>query len=144
MAEETVKRVTGINPLLLAVSNLTAAGVPSVNVPVDASTNTAVSMQQSPNQLFHQAVPGITTAVPHHQRLDGSFHGSTSIPLVGNLKNDVAPQSDVGGNKLPSIHPMSRLANMQKQLAPGTSPGEAVPGWGPEVAKNNKQNHNNM
>ncbi|KAI4326531.1 hypothetical protein MLD38_031837 [Melastoma candidum] len=35
MAEETVKRVTGINPLLLAMSNLTA-DIPFVNSPIDS------------------------------------------------------------------------------------------------------------
>lgn len=139
MAEETVKRVTGINPLLLAVSNLTGAGVPPVNAPMDAPSNAAaVSMQPSTNHLFHQAVPNITTAVPHHQGLEGSFPGTSSIPMVGNPKNGVAPPNDVGGNKLPSYHLTARVANMQKQLAPGTSPGEALPGWGPEVAKNKK------
>ncbi|PON95010.1 Basic-leucine zipper transcription factor [Trema orientale] len=146
MAEETVKRVTGINPLLLAVSN---AGLASVNNLMDASTNAAVPVQRNPNHIFHQAVPGITGPIPNHQRLDGGgFHGSTSISLVGNPRNDVAQQSDVCGNKLPdtsSIQHSARVANLQKQLTAGTNAGEALPGWGPEVphavAKNNKQNH---
>lgn len=149
MAEETVKRVTGINPLLLAVSNAAGTGLLSVNGQMDASTNAAVSMQRNPNQIFHQAVPGITTPITHHQRLDGGgYHGNSSISLVGNPRNDVAPQSDVGGNKLPdisSIQHTARVANLQKQLTPGTNAAQALQGWGsgvPEaVAKNNNQNH---
>lgn len=148
MAEETVKRLTGINPLLLAMSNASGTGLPSVNGPMDASTNAAVPMQQNPNEIFHHAVPGITASIPHQQRLDGGgFHGNTPIS-VGNPRKDVAPQSDVRGNKLPdisSIQHAARGTNVQKQLNPGTNVVRALPGWGPEVppavAKNNKQNH---
>ncbi|XP_062080917.1 light-inducible protein CPRF2 [Humulus lupulus] len=148
MAEETVKRVTGLNPLLLAASN--ASGLSSMNGQMDASNNAAVAMQRNPNQIFHQSVQGITAPIPHHQRLDGSggYHGNNSMSLVGNPRNDVAPQSDVGGNKLPdmpSIQHSGRVGNLPKHLSPGTNTaGEALSGWGAEVpqavAKNNKQN----
>ncbi|KAM6565223.1 hypothetical protein CsatB_025221 [Cannabis sativa] len=153
MAEETVKRVTGLNPLLLAASNGSCTGLPSMNGPMDASTNAAVAMQRNQNQMFHQAVPGINAPIPHHQRLDGrggggGYHGNTSMSLVGNPRNDVAPQNDVGGNKLgemPSIQHSGRVGNLPKHLSQGTNSSaaaaaEALPSWGGDVAKNNKQN----
>ncbi|KAL5561804.1 hypothetical protein UlMin_031551 [Ulmus minor] len=149
MAEETVKRVTGINPLILAMANLPGAGVPSVNNPIAPSTNASVPMQQNPNQLFHQAAPGIATTAPFHQRLAGNFTGNPSVHLIGNPQVDVAQQrhSDVGGSKLPEMpsvqHP-ARVSNLQKPRVPGISSPESLPGWNPEVAqqlpKNNKQN----
>lgn len=148
MAEETVKRVTGINPLLLAMSNVAGTGMTAVNNTINASTNAAVPMQQNPNQLFHQAVPNITPAAPHCQRLD--FTGNTPVPLVGHpQQNEVARQCDVGGSKIAEICPIQqhtgRVANLQKQIGPGINPCGSVPGSGWEreashaVVKNNKQ-----
>ena len=120
MAEETVKRVTGINPLLLAMSNLSGTGVPpTVNSSINESANAAVPMQRNSNQLFHQTVPGMSPTLPHHQRLDGSFPGNSSTPLPGSAKNNVTLPSDVRGGKLP------------EQLGPS----EALPSWSPEVAQ---------
>lgn len=75
MAEERVKRATGFNPLLLAMSNVTGTGVPAVNGMM-AAANAAVPMQQNPNQHFHQSVPGVATATPNRQRVDGNFVGN--------------------------------------------------------------------
>ncbi|XP_015891498.2 light-inducible protein CPRF2 isoform X2 [Ziziphus jujuba] len=151
MAEETVKRVTGINPLLLAMSNVAGTVMPSVNSAINGSTNAAVPMQQNRNQLFHQAVPSIPTATPHHQRLDSSFPGNTPVPLVGNHPQiEVNRQSDVGGGKMVDISSIQqhtgRVANLQKQNGPGINPCGSLPGPGWEressqaVAKNNKHN----
>lgn len=133
MAEETVKRVTGINPLLLAMSNVAGTVMPSVNSAINGSTNAAVPMQQNRNQLFHQAVPSIPTATPHHQRLDSSFPGNTPVPLVGNHPQiEVNRQSDVGGGKMVDISSIQqhtgRVANLQKQNGPGINPCGSLPG----------------
>ncbi|CAN6553921.1 unnamed protein product [Malus baccata var. baccata] len=168
MAEESVKRVTGINPLLLAMSNVANAGMPSVNNPMNASTNAAVPMQPNSNHLFHPGVPSMTTTPLHHQRLDTGFHVNPPISLVGNRQSNVGQPVVAGSNMTqnssiphtgnidhmqqpqpqpqqpqpqpPQPQPQQPRPRQQQQPRPGVS--EALPGWDPQlphaVPKNKK------
>ncbi|KAF9682951.1 hypothetical protein SADUNF_Sadunf05G0161600 [Salix dunnii] len=89
MVEEQVKRVTGLNPVLLAGSNMRSPGMPFVSGHVDASTNVDVPMQPNPHQFFHQPIHGITSAPPHLQRLNSnSFPNNNLVPLATNPQTD--------------------------------------------------------
>ena len=89
MVEEQVKRVTGLNPVLLAGSNMCSPGMPFVSGHVDASTNVDVPMQPNPHQFFHQPIHGITSAPPHLQRLNNnSFPNNNLVPLATNPQTD--------------------------------------------------------
>ncbi|KAL7126326.1 hypothetical protein ABFS83_14G178700 [Erythranthe nasuta] len=58
MAEETVKRVTGLNPLLQAMSEISTMGVPSfVNSPSDTSADAAVPVQDDPKKHYYYQPP---------------------------------------------------------------------------------------
>lgn len=140
MAEETVKRVTGLNPLLLARSDVPGVGMPLVNCPLDASRNAAVPMQPNPNQYFHQAIPRISTPTPQHQRLDSSFPSNIQIPTVGN------PQSDRGGKNMTESSPLQHSISLEHVPPHGghrVSPAGDVPSWDTGLphagSKNNKQ-----
>ena len=147
MAEETVKRVTGINPVLLSMPNVPSVGMPFVSSPLEASTATAVPLQPNTNQLFHQPVPSIAAPM-HHQRLDNSFAGNTLVTPIVN------PQTEIGVknvNETSALHTPSleRIqdqighSGMQKQIGPGVSPCMPMPGWEPgpshAASKNKKQ-----
>lgn len=136
MAEESVKRKTGINPLLLAMSNVVPrASMASLSNPMDASGNASVPMQPTSNHLFHPVVPSINTP-PHHQRLDSSFPGNPSIPLVGNQQSTVG-QPIVRGSNMTEVSSVQHTASIdhiqQQQLRPGVNPCEALPGWNPHI-----------
>ncbi|KAI9180683.1 hypothetical protein LWI28_007209 [Acer negundo] len=88
MAEETVKRVTGLNPMVLGRSNVPNVGMQYVSTPMDASTIAVAPMQPNPNQFIHQTVPSIASAAPNQQRLDTGFPSNTQVPVVGNPSND--------------------------------------------------------
>ncbi|KAH9785600.1 Basic leucine zipper 25 [Citrus sinensis] len=140
MAEETVKRVTGLNPLLLARSDVPGVGMPLVNVPLDASRNATHPMQPNPNQFFHQAIPSISTPTPNHQSLDSSFPSNIQLPTVGN------PQSDRGGKNMTETSPLQHavgLEHVPQGVGHRVSPPGAVPGWDTGLphagSKNNKQ-----
>jgi hypothetical protein len=124
MAEETVKRVTGLPAMNLAMATVPSVGMAFVSSPMNASTNAALPIPPKSNQFFHQPVP----TVPHHQRLDGGFPSNSPIPLIGNLQKDMA------GN---------RVAEMSTMQCRASSHG-TMPGWDPEIshtaANNNKQN----
>nr|XP_011457963.1 PREDICTED: light-inducible protein CPRF2 isoform X2 [Fragaria vesca subsp. vesca] len=128
MAEESVKRKTGINPLLLAMSNVVPrASMASIGNPMDASANSSVPMQPTSNHLFHPVAPNINTP-PHHQRLDTTFPGNHSIPLVGNQ------QRGSNTTEVPSVQHTASIDHMhQQQLLPGANPCEALPGWNPQI-----------
>ncbi|ONH93444.1 hypothetical protein PRUPE_8G232800 [Prunus persica] len=149
MAEDSVKRVTGINPLLLAMSNLPSVSIPSVN-PMDGSTNAAVPMQPNSNQLFHPVVPNLATSTLPHQRLDTGFPRDPPISLVRNQQSNVG-QPTVSGSNMAEISSIQHTASVdhmqqqpqQQQLRPGVGPREPLPGWDPQlshaVPKNKKQ-----
>ncbi|XVF71908.1 hypothetical protein PTKIN_Ptkin12aG0077800 [Pterospermum kingtungense] len=147
MAEETVKRVTGINPVILSRPNVPGVGMPFVNNPLEASTAAAVPLQPNNNQFFHQPAPSIGAPI-HHQRLENSYVGNTLVTPI------VDPQTDIGVKNVnetsvlqhtPSLEriqdPMGQ-SGMQKQIGPGVSPCVPMPGWEPgtsHAAAKNKQ-----
>jgi hypothetical protein len=134
MAEETVKRVTGLPAMNLAMATLPSVGMPFVSSPMNASTKS--------NHFFHLPVPTVVNAIPHHQRLDSSFPSNSPIPLIGN------PQKDIGGNRvaeMPSMHKCRASAQqVQKQISSDASSHGTMPAWDPELshtaANNNKLN----
>ncbi|KAM1032101.1 hypothetical protein ACFX13_036590 [Malus domestica] len=144
MAEESVKRVTGINPLLLAMSNVANAGMPPVSNPMNASTNAAVPMQPNSNQLFHPGVPSMTTTPLHHQRLETGFHANSPISLVGNRQGNAGQPVITGSNMAhnSSMPHTGNIDHMPQQQQPRPGVGEALPGWDPQlphaVPKNKK------
>ncbi|XP_022758321.1 basic leucine zipper 25 isoform X2 [Durio zibethinus] len=148
MAEETVKRVTGINPVQLSRPNVPSVGMPFVSSPFEASTAAPVPLQPSTNQFFHQPVPSIAAPM-HHQRADNRFTGKTLVPPILN------PQTEVGLENVNEISALQHTTSlelvqdqighsgMQKQIGPGVSPCVPIPGWEPGLshaaAKNKKQ-----
>ncbi|KAL5860143.1 hypothetical protein ACOSQ4_001439 [Xanthoceras sorbifolium] len=132
MAEETVKRVTGLNPMVLGRSNVPSVGMQFVSNPMDASTIAVAPLQPNPNQFFHQTVPSITSTSPNHQRLDTGFPNNSQVPVVGN------PSSDNRGEN------MTQTSNIRQSVSSMTPPSGAMPGWDAGLphagAKNNKQN----
>lgn len=94
MAEETVKRVTGVNPLLVAMSQ---SQMPFVN-------NTQMPMQSN-SQFFNQNMSAFGNSSPHHQNLEGQVPTNPPpIQHVGRSQNDVATKI----TDIPSVHgPMS-------------------------------------
>ncbi|XVE73027.1 hypothetical protein DITRI_Ditri11bG0085200 [Diplodiscus trichospermus] len=148
MAEETVKHVTGINPVLLSRPNIPSIGMPFVSSPLEASTVAAVPVQPNTNEFFHQPVPGFAAPM-HHQRLDNSFTGNILLTPIVN------PQTEVGANNInetstlqhrPSLERIQDQighSSMQKQIGLGMSSCVPMPGWEPGLshppAKNKQQ-----
>ncbi|XP_012476236.1 basic leucine zipper 10 [Gossypium raimondii] len=136
MAEETVKRVTGINPVLLSRPSVPSVPVPFVSSPLESSTG-SVPLPPNTSKLFHQPVPNIAAPI-HHPRLDNSFTGNNLVTPIVN------PQTEIGVenvNKTSALQHAPR--GVQKQIGPCVSPCVPMPGWEPGLphgaATNNKQ-----
>ncbi|KAJ6337022.1 hypothetical protein OIU76_006814 [Salix suchowensis] len=132
MAEEQVKRMTGLNPVLLARSSMPNPGMPFVGGQVDASTNVAVPMQTNPHQFFHQPVLGVAPAPPHLQRLN-NFPNSTLVPLATNPQTDNGNSNDGGITVMPSMQltadgqSLPAMPSMQKQIGSNARPAGTLP-----------------
>lgn len=102
MAEDAVKRVTGLNSLLPVVPDM---GMPFVGK--STSTNTCVDaslpIQRDANHFFHSPVPNNVIAPPHEQRMNNSFPpnrpaeslmnaaaGPNNISQTSSVRSDVA------------------------------------------------------
>ncbi|XP_077240265.1 light-inducible protein CPRF2-like isoform X2 [Tasmannia lanceolata] len=129
MAEDTVKRVTGMNPLFPTMSD---NSMPFVVNPSVTNTNAAVPIQEEPKHF----------QPTHYQRLNIGAHG---IP-PGLTVIDV----HANGGKMAltaSIQPIASLEHLQKRISGGATPcGPVVwdAGWDPEtshlVQSSNKRN----
>ncbi|KAK5813377.1 Light-inducible CPRF2 [Gossypium arboreum] len=136
MAEETVKRVTGINPVLLSRPSVPTVPVPFVSSPLESSTG-SVPLPPDTNKLFHQPVPNIAAPI-HHPRLDNSFTGNNLVTPIVN------PQTEIGVENVNETSALQHTPRgVQKQIGPGVSPCVPMPGWEPGLphgaATNNKQ-----
>lgn len=84
MAEETMKRLTGVNPMLLAKHDAKFALIDNF---MGASTNATLPMQPNPNQFFHQPGPSIATTTPNIHNLDHGIPNNTQVSIE-NLQNN--------------------------------------------------------
>ncbi|KAL9235123.1 hypothetical protein vseg_009915 [Gypsophila vaccaria] len=119
MAEETVKRVTGMNPLLQAVSEISTIGMSPFQGSPSNSADAAVSVQQDPKQThFYQPVPAENPVpVPAPAPVPRVDNGMGHIPAIDNVS---------GVNKVGRTTSMQRVASLehlQKRIRGGMDHG---------------------
>ncbi|CAL9003581.1 unnamed protein product [Prunus brigantina] len=123
MAEETVKRITGLN-MFHAMSEISSTGMPPFDgSPSETSTDAAVPVQHDPNHHFFQ--PASDNPTPTHDlRVK---HDSADIPSVENVQqNSAATSADAMGNKMgrtPSLQRVASLEHLQKRIRGGNPSG---------------------
>lgn len=105
MAEETVKRVTGLNPLLQAMSEISTMGMPSFSGSPDTSADAAVPVQDDPEQHYYHAPSSSQASVQDHRL----HNGVVDIPPADNVQADAA----VGANKMGRTVSMQRVASLE-------------------------------
>ncbi|KAL3516290.1 hypothetical protein ACH5RR_023192 [Cinchona calisaya] len=109
MAEETVKRVTGLSPLFQTMSEISTIDLPSFAAsPSDTSADAAVPVQDVPKQHYYQAPLG--NHLPAHD------------PRIQNGKLDISsvdsnvcqnPTEAASGNKMGRTSSMQRVASLE-------------------------------
>jgi hypothetical protein len=121
MAEETVKRITGLNPMFHVMPDISSMGMPSFDgSPSDNSADAAVPVQDDPNHHFYQ--PASNNSMPvHDMRVN---NGLGDISTIENVQQNNA--AVVGGNKIGQttqtaspLHRVASLEHLQKRIRGG-------------------------
>lgn len=122
MAEETVKRVTGLNPLFQAMSEISTIGMPSFQgSPSDTSTDAAVPVQDERKHQFYH-FPSNNSMSTQDPIVNNAL---TDVSSVDNVQQNHAAAAAVGGNKMGRTASMQRVASLehlQKRIRGGVSP----------------------
>ncbi|XP_068634301.1 light-inducible protein CPRF2-like [Aristolochia californica] len=120
MAEDTVKRVTGMNPLFPTMSDISA-----INMPFSSSTDVAdaavPTVQEYPKPYFQPT---------HDQRLNAVIPHIPTAPPVG----EVHGMNNSGGKieRSPSMQRVASLEHLQKRICGGaitSAPVQWEAGW---------------
>jgi len=103
MAEETVKRISGLSPMFHAMTEMSSIEIPLFDEsPSETSAGAAVPVQEDPNHQLCQATS------------NNGFGGISSIKTVQQNVTAV-----VGGNKTggaTSLHRVASLEHLQKRI----------------------------
>ncbi|KAK7269205.1 hypothetical protein RIF29_21923 [Crotalaria pallida] len=120
MAEETVKRITGLNPMFHPMSDISTLNMPSFDgSPSDTSADAAVPVHDNnPNHHFYQQ-PASNNPMPSHD-MRVNNNGLGDIPPIQNVQQNAA--SVVGGSKVgqpASLQRVASLEHLQKRIRGG-------------------------
>lgn len=109
MAEETVKRVTGLNPLFQSMSEITM-GMPSFDISSETSADAAVPVQDDlkPQHYYHNAPSSSQASVQDHRIQNG-------VVEIQNVQPNAAEPNaaGVGANKMGRTVSMQRVASLE-------------------------------
>ncbi|KAK4382767.1 Light-inducible protein CP [Sesamum angolense] len=107
MAEETVKRVTGLNPLFQAMSEISTMGMASfVNSP-DTSADAAVPVQDDLKQDYHHTPSNSHTSMGNHTIQNGMMNIAPGENVQSN------GTAAVGSNEMGRNVSMQRVASLE-------------------------------
>lgn len=130
MAEGTVKRVPGMNPLLQAMSEISALGMASFGGSPSESTDAAVPVQDIPKQPhFYQPVNNPTIPSPS----PGVDANVADISSIDNVLQNSGAALNVSSNKMGRTASMQRVASLehlQKRIRGGIDQGSSHGGGG--------------
>ncbi|EEF31109.1 light-inducible protein CPRF2 [Ricinus communis] len=122
MAEETVKRITGLNSLFHTIPEMSTMSMPSFDgSPSDTSTDAAVPVQDDTEHQFYQ--PPNNPLSTHDPRVNNALADISSV-------ENVQPHSGaagLGGNKMgrtASLQRVASLEHLQKRIRGGATPCE--------------------
>ncbi|KAL8528052.1 hypothetical protein ACS0TY_005751 [Phlomoides rotata] len=120
MAEESVKRVTGLNPLIQAMSEISTVGMSSFMSSPDSSADAAVPMQDDPKPHNYYHAP--STSQPQVRRVQ------TDIPTVENVQPNGVVVNKMGRSV--SMQRVASLEHLQKRIRRVSGSGSGSSGTG--------------
>jgi len=123
MAEETVKRFTGLNTMFHALPDISTMSMSSFDgSSSDTAADAAVPVKDDPKHHFYKAPNNPITT--HDSRPRGN-NVLADISSVENVQPNPVPAAGVSGNKMgrtPSLQRVASLERLQKRIRGGASP----------------------
>lgn len=117
MAEETVKRITGLNPMFHAMPDISSMVMPSFDgSPSDTSAEAVVPVQD--DQTHHYFQPTSNTPLPSHDMRVNNGLGDVS----SNENGQPSGAAVAAGNKIgqtASLQRVASLEHLQKRIRGG-------------------------
>lgn len=134
MAENTVKRVTGMSPTYPSISDISTISMPFSGSPSDAASDVAVPIQDDPNHFFQPT--------PHDQRINTCLPEITPAPPADDVMRGAVAGEEMG--RTASIQQVASLEHLQQGIRGQQSPCGPVQ-WDaaardPETSVDSKQN----
>lgn len=133
MAEESVKRVTGVNLIYPNIPDMSTIGMPFSESPSDATADAAVPILDNPNHFFQPQ--------SHDQRINTCLPEIASAPPVEDVVHGAVAGGKMG--RTASMQRVASLEHLQKRMCGGPSSCEPVQwdaaAWDLETSVN-KQN----
>ncbi|RRT65294.1 hypothetical protein B296_00017307, partial [Ensete ventricosum] len=132
MAEETVKRVTGVSTLYPIISDMSSISLPFAGSPSDATSDAAVPVHDDSNHFYHVS--------PHDQRVTTCLPDIGVAPAVENAVRGAAAAGRITGPA--SLQRIDSLEHLQERMFGGpTSPLQwDTAAWDPDTSLTNKKN----
>lgn len=111
MAEETVKRVTGLNPLFQAMPEIPAMGLPPFAGSPDTSADASVPVQDDHKHHCYQ--PPSNSGIPTNNPI--MQNGLVDMPPIDDAQQGptAAAAAAVGANKMGRTASMQRVASLE-------------------------------
>lgn len=119
MAEENVKRLTGLNPMYHVMSEMSSLGTPPFDgSPSDASTDAAVPVRDDQRNQYYQATSNNTASSSHDPRFNSSLADISSS--ADHVSQNVAAANKMG--RTASLQRVASLEHLQKRIRGDLSP----------------------
>lgn len=115
MAEDTVKRVTGMSPMFPTMSDISSVSIPFSGSPSEVTSDAAASIPDDPSHYF---------APPAHQGINNCLPEITS---AASPADDVVIHGAIGGGRAPPVQRAAVLEQLQKRICSWDASG-----WDPE------------
>ena len=111
MAEETVKRVTGLDPLFQTMSEISSSGMHSFDrSPSDTSADAAVPVQDDPKQHFYPSASN--NLISTHDSI--TINSLTDVSSIENVQQNRAGEKM--GRRTASMQRVASLEHLQKRI----------------------------
>ncbi|CAL9053071.1 bZIP transcription factor RISBZ2-like isoform X2 [Musa acuminata AAA Group] len=132
MAEETVKRVTGVSPLYPIISDMSNISLSFAGSPSDATSDAAVPVHDDSNHFYHVS--------PHEQRVTTCLPDIGVAPAVENAVRGAAAAGRIAGPA--SLQRIDSLEHLEERMFGGpTSPLQwDTAAWDPDTSLTNNKN----
>ncbi|GLT74093.1 hypothetical protein SLA2020_459140 [Shorea laevis] len=119
MAEETVKRITGLNPTFLIMPEVSTVGMPSFDrSPSDTSADAAAPVQEDPKHQVYQSA--INNPVSSHDLIVND--ALADISSVENIQLNSEGAVGSKGARTASMQRVASLEHLQKRIRGSMSP----------------------